>query len=36
MQEKQLANRNLRLAVLLGAVSLTIYLGYIIVYYFKT
>ena len=33
-QDSELASRNKRLAVLLGIVALTIYLGYIVVYAF--
>lgn len=33
--DKRLANRNLRLAALLALLALSIYAGYILVYYFR-
>jgi hypothetical protein len=36
LQQKELARKNIRLALLLGAVSITIFVGYIVVYYFKS
>jgi len=33
--EKRLANRNMRLAVLLALLAISIYAGYILVYYFR-
>jgi len=34
LEKKKLANRNIRLALLLAALAMSIYCGYIIVYYF--